>query len=421
VTERVLGERTGWWGLLGRRRRPGRAGAGRRQGARAFRPLVAGLEGRQLLTGYRFVTLAAFRPSQRVAAFGGDLVMDARGDLFGTTFNGGKNGLGSVFEVARGSRGIRTLASISSTTGRKPEPAIAVDARGDLFGVTEFGDASGNGTIFEVKKGSRAATPLASFGANSSGGKLLANNLVVDPQGNLFGTATPSGPGSAIVFELPKGSRAVVSLASLDFAPGDGLTMDAQGNLFFSGTAFGNLPSGPSNGVYEFVKGANTVIKVGTIGPAEQLGGGVPMGPVLDGRGNLFGATSGYGGLPSDGGLVFELANGAQSASTLVSFHGDNGANPTVPVVDDQGDLFGVTTYGGIGATNGQRGNGTVYEVAAGSNTVTTLFAFNGADGWAPLSLIADRRGDLFGVTGGGGQFNSGTVFELVKVISRRR
>jgi uncharacterized repeat protein (TIGR03803 family) len=70
-------------------------------------------------------------------------------------------------------------------------------------------------------------------------------------------------------------------------------------------------------------------------------------------------------------------------------------------VEDSSGNLFGTT--GGGGAS----GDGTVFEVQQGSGTVTTLAAFNGANGANPLStLLEDSSGNLFGTTYRGGASN---------------
>ena len=77
--------------------------------------------------------------------------------------------------------------------------------------------------------------------------------------------------------------------------------------------------------------------------------------------------------------------------------------------MDSSGNLYGMTYSGGAS------GDGTVFELAKGSGTITTLASFNGADGSNPLgSLIMDSGGNLYGTTGGGGTYNSGTVFEVV-------
>ena len=98
-----------------------------------------------------------------------------------------------------------------------------------------------------------------------------------------------------------------------------------------------------------------------------------------------FGFTSGEGFLPSSG-LVF----------------------------DSHGNLYGETLAGGT------TGAGTIFELSPGSNgtwTEKTLYSFTGGtDGFVPFSstLAIDSSGNLFGVTGGGGTFGFGTVFELV-------
>ena len=99
---------------------------------------------------------------------------------------------------------------------------------------------------------------------------------------------------------------------------------------------------------------------------------------------------------------------------TLATFNGANGANPEGGLVRDaQGNLFG-TTVGG-GAT----GQGTVFELAAVSGTLTTLATFNGANGTFPTAgLVRDAQGNLFGTTSDtpGGPNHFGTVFELSPV-----
>jgi uncharacterized repeat protein (TIGR03803 family) len=85
-----------------------------------------------------------------------------------------------------------------------------------------------------------------------------------------------------------------------------------------------------------------------------------------------------------------------------------NGFQPYGVTLDAHGDLFGTTAYGGA------NGLGTVFEVAAGAGTITTLASFNGANGSGPVGDLAlDANGDLFGTTVGGGDFGNGTVFEV--------
>jgi uncharacterized repeat protein (TIGR03803 family) len=90
--------------------------------------------------------------------------------------------------------------------------------------------------------------------------------------------------------------------------------------------------------------------------------------------------------------------------------HAD-GEAPSQLISDAQGNLYGVTQYGGLGACafSGEKGCGTVFELSpptAGQTawTETVLYAFaGGSDGAYPNSLAFDRSGNLYGVTASGG------------------
>ena len=95
-------------------------------------------------------------------------------------------GYGTVFELAKGSGTITTLASFNGTDGANPYGGLIMDSSGNLYGTAADGGASGDGTVFELAKGSGTITTLASFngtnGANPYGG------LIMDSSGNLYGT-----------------------------------------------------------------------------------------------------------------------------------------------------------------------------------------------------------------------------------------
>ena len=208
--------------------------------------------------------------------------------------------------------------------------------------------------MFEIAKGSNTITILASF--NGTNGENPSGDVALDSQGNLYGNCESGGPsGDGTVFEITKGSNTITTLAS------------------FNGTNGRN----PSSGV------------------------------VLDGQGNLY-STARFGGASSDG-TVFEIANGSNTITTLASFNGTNGIEPYGGVaLDSQGNLYGTTVLGG--AFDG----GTVFKIAKGSNTITTLASFNGANGDGLTGGVAlDSQGDLYGTASAGGAANDGTVFEL--------
>ena len=346
-------------------------------------------------------TLASFNSANGALPQGG-LIEDSSGNLFGTTLQGGPSGDGTVFEVAQGSGAITTLASFTGQNAVQPQGGLVEDSSGNLFGTTSTGGPDADGTVFEVAQGSGAITTLASFtsnnGFNPNGG------LVEDSSGNLFGT-TSYGNGDGTVFEVAQGSGAIATLASFTGDNGSnpfaGLIQDSSGNLF--GTTLEGGLSGDGT-VFEVAQGSGTITTLASFNGANRAW---PQGGLVeDSSGDLFGTTS-NGGLSNDG-TVFEVAAGSGTVTTLASFNGANGAYPTGGLFEDSsGNFFGTTTQGGL------FNDGTVFEVAAGSGTITTLVSFNGDNGAEPQGgLVVDSNGNLFGTTSWGGSLGGGTVFE---------
>lgn len=82
------------------------------------------------------------------------LVMDSAGNLYGTTYLGGTYSLGTVFEVMPGSGGWieKVLHSFNSdgTDGFNPYGNLIFDAKGNLYGTTYVGGTGSVGTVFEL-------------------------------------------------------------------------------------------------------------------------------------------------------------------------------------------------------------------------------------------------------------------------------
>jgi uncharacterized repeat protein (TIGR03803 family) len=179
-------------------------------------------------------TLASFvNPNGAHPAAG--LVMDGKGNLFGTTSDQGPFGVGTVFEFAQGSSTITTLASFTGVNGANPGASLLLDSGGNLYGTTTAGGANGKGTVFELIQGSSTITTLASFGGSS--GLFPDGGLVLDNNGNLFGTTVLGGTSNnGTVFEWVRTSGAVITLASFRTTngadPEAALIRDSSGNLY---------------------------------------------------------------------------------------------------------------------------------------------------------------------------------------------
>ena len=134
------------------------------------------------------------------------LTTDAAGDLFGETyggggdFGGGADDFGGVFEIAKTSSGYAStptlLASFNDHDGDNPALGhLALDASGDLFGTTFQGGSNGAGVVFEIAKTSSgyATTPTVLANFNGSNGDGPQSGLLIDAAGDLFGTAKLGG------------------------------------------------------------------------------------------------------------------------------------------------------------------------------------------------------------------------------------
>ena len=345
--------------------------------------------------------------------FGG-VTFDADGNLFGTTYSGGASGNGTVYEVVKGSGATITIASFTGANGSNPYSGVTFDKSGNLFGTTQGGGASSKGTVYEIVKGSGTITVLDSF--NGTNGSLPTGDLTFDSAGNLFGTSRSGGAASGgTIYEIAKGGSKIITLASFTNVSGinpfGGITFDSAGNLFGAAAGGGTANSGT---VFELVKGGTTVSALDSFTGSNGLYafGGV----TFDAGGNLFGTTN-QGGTAGGGGTVYEIAKGTTKIRNLVSFDGIVANGPDSAVTfDGAGNLFGTTPSGGSSKY------GTVFKITSGElpktkPAFTIVAEFDPSSGRGPVAGVTfDSSGNLFGSTNLGGAFNAGTVYELAGV-----
>ena len=140
----------------------------------------------------------------------GPLVFDSARNLYGTTAAGGTNNNGTVYELSPGGGGSWTETVLhsfgSGVDGVEPLGGVIVDADGNLFGTTSQGGVDGQGTAFELSpngSGGWTEAVLHNFLGNSADGGFPFAGLTFGAAGNFYGTTALSGAfNRGTVFEL---------------------------------------------------------------------------------------------------------------------------------------------------------------------------------------------------------------------------
>jgi uncharacterized repeat protein (TIGR03803 family) len=198
------------------------------------------------------------------------LVFDKAGNLYGTTYGGGVNGLGVVFELSHASGTWQETvlhAFAGSPDGARPSAGgtLSFDAVGNLYGTTTSGGVSGNGTVFELSPsadGTWNESVLYSFrGGHDGVGP--AGGVAIDASGNLYGTTEYGGildagtppknaPGCGTVYKLAPGASGTWSESILHHftclddggMPVAGVILDASGNIYGTTASGGKYNDG---------------------------------------------------------------------------------------------------------------------------------------------------------------------------------
>jgi len=288
----------------------------------------------------------AGRPRGRFPLAG--VVRDHAGNLYGTTDYGGTSDNGVVFRVdPKGKEEVLHSFARRISDGSNPVAGLIMDAMGNLYGTTELGGSSIYGTVFKTTKAGKT-TVLYSFTGGSDGGHPLAG-LVRDKKGNLYGTTDiGGGQNDGTVYKLSPGGTLTVLHRFAGYPkdgsnPVAGLFMDAKGRVYGNtcwggahgwGTVFTVNTSGKEAVLYSFTGGSD---------------GGCPNGGlIMDAKGNLYGNTCYGGGTGCSGGYgcgtVFRLdSKGAETV--LHKFSGRDGQYPYGSLVRDaQGNLYGTAS-----------------------------------------------------------------------------
>ena len=278
------------------------------------------------------------------------LVQGSDGNFYGTTGSGGTNGgNGTVFQFSTNG-GLTSLYSFTGgTDGADPVGGLVQSSDGNFYGTTSDGGTNGLGTVFQISRNG-SLNSLYSF-TGVSDGAYPRSTLVLGSDGNFYGTTAGRGPFfyPGAVFKIST-NGALVSLYTFSqpwFENPGSLMQGSDGNFYgatFGGGTYGNgsvfqiSTNVALTNLYSFTGGSD---------------GGLPTCALVPGTEGSFYGTTGSGGNTNLNyglgyGTVFRVTTNG-TLTQLHSFGGTNdGATPFAGLVQgSDGNFYGTTQYGG--------------------------------------------------------------------------
>jgi uncharacterized repeat protein (TIGR03803 family) len=339
--------------------------------------------------------------------------------LYGMTSGGGSNSLGTVFKLNNDGTGFQVLHSFVSVSsdGARPYGSL-LQSGSTLYGMTSCESFTNRGTVFKLNTEGTDFQVLHTF--SGSEGKWPYDSLIQDGP-ILYGMCTYGGSntgddwvGNGTIFKIDTNGSDSTNFTRLRaFSGSSSGGGGPHGSLIQSGTTlYGTTLWG---GTY----GRGAIFRMETNNSNFSLlhsftggaaGGDSPYGTTLVLAGStLYGMTQSGGS--SGGGTVFKVGTNGSSFTLLHSFAGGNndGLQPMCGTLVLSGSLlYGMTTSGGIGNTNG-----IVFQITTNGSGFQVLHRFETSTGREPWGALSLYGSTLYGMTELGGSNNLGVIFAL--------
>jgi uncharacterized repeat protein (TIGR03803 family) len=246
--------------------------------------------------------------------FGGLLYVN--GTLYGTTFGGGKHGMGTVFSISPSGNEKVLHSFAGGSDGASPYSGLT-DVNDTLYGTTSGGgtgcpnNPSGCGTVYSISTTTGKEMVLYGFAGGSDGNYPFAPLLAM--KGTLYGTTLYGGSGCSS-------------------SSSDGC-----------GTVYGITPTGKETVLHRFDDSDGYAVYAG----------------LAEANGTLYGAAGGGGAFGR--GLIYSMSPTGRETVLYTYRHDSTGWGPLAPPIDVKGTLYGTTQYGGSTGCKNFAGCGTVY------------------------------------------------------------
>lgn len=334
--------------------------------------------------------------------------------LYGMTYLGGSNNLGTVFRMNADGTGFQLMHSFvsASSDGQKPMGSL-IQSGSTFYGMTTCDDTSYGGTVFQIQSDGSGFGVLQRF--TGSAGKWPYGDLV-QSGGLLYGltayggSATGSGwVGHGTLFQMNTNGNVFQLLHTFAGSPGDGGC--PHGSLFRAGSILYGVSADGGRG------DMGTIFKINADGSGYQLlhhfAGGANDGSwpglatVISSGSTLYGMTSGGG--RSGKGTCYQINTNGAGFRLLHSFAGGGkeGSSPTGALILSGAAFYGMTFEGGSDNL------GTIFRINPDGTGFELLHSFSGADGQNPQGALTLLGSTWYGMASGGGSRGQGVIFAL--------
>jgi uncharacterized repeat protein (TIGR03803 family) len=333
----------------------------------------------------------------------GGLIEGNDGALYGTTYLGGSNNLGTIFRITKDGTTYSILRHLATADGTKPQGSLFAGTDGALYGTT-------SSTVFKVGTDGSGFTVLHSFGTQSP-----QFGVIEASDGFLYGTTSAGGANNlGTVFQLTTDGSSYALLHSFDGtngrSPQAGL-LEASNGMLYGTTSFRATNS--YGAIFQLDKaGANfNVLHTFT---GTNADGWYPQSALIQGNDTVLYGTTTNGGMEGQG-TIFKLNQdgGGYGVVHHFSWSGGDGRVPLAGLFKGtNGTFYGTTALGG----RADYGSVFNFDPATSNCMVVASFSWTGNDGWNPLANVIEASdGRLYGTTFNGGSNDFGTVFGMNK------
>ncbi len=350
-------------------------------------------------------------------AYYSSFIQASDGKLYGMTRAGGSHDIGEIFSYDPLSGIYTNLQNFDNTNGARPYGSLMQASDGKLYGVTSQGGSSDNGVIFSFDPSSAVYTKLKDF--DNTSGRLPTGDLIQASDGKLYGTTAAGGSSNAgVIFSFDPATSTYINLKNFDNtnggSPFGGLLQISDRKLY------GMTYQGGSSNVgviYSFDPATSIYTKLKDFNNADGIN---PFGSLMQASdGKLYGMTN-KGGNTNEG-VVFSFDPSASVYTKLIDFNFANGANPYGSLIQaTDGKLYGMT-YGGNILGRNFNNDGVIFSFDPVSSAITVFQGFvsptpnpQSTPGSNPFgSLVQAKDGKLYGMSNKGGIQGFGAIFSL--------